>query len=50
MIKIFDFEKEPIVDIVNKILVDAVKNGASDVHFDPKDEIMQLYLKNMKKT
>ena len=45
MIKIFDFEKEPIVDIVNKILVDAVKNGASDVHFDPKDEILQIRIR-----
>ena len=39
MIKIFDFEKRPVVDIVNEILVDAVKKGASDIHFDPKDDL-----------
>ena len=35
MIKVFDFEKMPVVEIVNDILVDASKRGASDIHFDP---------------
>ncbi|MBR2840544.1 MAG: type II/IV secretion system protein [Bacilli bacterium] len=35
MIRTFDFQKVPIVDIVNDILVDATKRGASDIHFDP---------------
>ena len=30
--KIFDFEHTPIVDVVNDILLDAVKKGASDIH------------------
>ena len=35
MLKNFDFEKTPVVEIVNEILVDASKRGASDIHFDP---------------
>lgn len=35
MIKTFDFQKMPIVDILNDILVDSTKRGASDIHFDP---------------
>ncbi len=31
----FDYDNTPIVDIVNDMIVDAVKRGASDVHFDP---------------
>ena len=38
--KEFDFEKVPIVEIANEILLDGVKKGASDIHFDPtKDGI-----------
>lgn len=33
--KEFDFEKTPIVDIANEILLDGVKRNASDIHFDP---------------
>ena len=39
--KEFDFEKTPIVDIANEILLDGVKRGASDIHFDPfRDELI----------
>ena len=39
--KEFDFEKVPIVEIANEILLDGVKKGASDIHFDPrKDDII----------
>lgn len=31
----FDYDNTPIVDIVNDLIVDAVKRGASDIHFDP---------------
>ncbi len=31
----FDFEKNSIVEIVNIIITEAVKIGASDIHFDP---------------
>ncbi len=40
MLKTFDFQKVPVVDIVNEILVDASKRGASDIHFDPYDEYL----------
>ena len=36
MLKKFDFEKMPIVEVVNDILVDSAKRGASDIHFDPQ--------------
>ena len=37
----FDFEKNSIVQIVNDIIKDAVKIGASDIHFDPtKDNLI----------
>ena len=39
--KEFDFERVPIVEIANEILLDGVKKGASDIHFDPrKDDII----------
>ena len=38
----FDFEKYPIVEIVNEIILDAVKMEASDIHFDPQDEELQV--------
>ena len=31
----FDYEKEPVVSIVKKILTDAINMKASDIHFDP---------------
>lgn len=31
----FDYDNTPIVDIVNDMLIDSVKKGASDIHFDP---------------
>ena len=45
MEKIYDFKRVPIVDIVNEILVDATKLGASDIHFDPKDDSMQIRIR-----
>ncbi len=42
--KEFDFEKMPIVEIANEIIIDAVNKGASDIHFDPaKDSIKIRY-------
>ena len=37
MFREFDYDNKPVVDIVNDMIVDAVKNGASDIHFDPTD-------------
>ena len=37
----FDFEKDPTVSVVKKILTDAIKMKASDIHFDPtSDELI----------
>lgn len=36
--KTFNFEQTSIVDIVNEIIIDAIKKGASDIHFDPTQE------------
>ena len=38
MLKTFDYQNTPIVDVVNEILVDSAKRGASDIHFDPREE------------
>ena len=45
MIRQFDFEKMPVVEIVNEIMVDASKRGASDIHFDPLDEYMRIRIR-----
>ena len=40
-LKEFNFENVPIVEIANEILLDAVNQNASDIHFDPtKEEII----------
>ena len=41
--KEFDFEKRPIVEIANEIIMDAVKKNSSDIHFDPyKDKVKKV--------
>lgn len=45
MLKKFDFEKMPIVEIVNEILVDASNKGASDIHFDPHEDFMKIRIR-----
>lgn len=45
MLKMFDFEKMPIVEIVNDILIDAAKRGASDIHFDPHEAFMKIRIR-----
>lgn len=45
MLKVFDFEKVPVVEIVNDILVDASKRGASDIHFDPQEKYMKIRIR-----
>ena len=41
-LKEFDFEKEPIVSIVKKILTDALNMKASDIHFDPTSTSLSI--------
>jgi type IV pilus assembly protein PilB len=37
-----DVEDAPIVRFVNKVLLDAIKRGASDVHFEPYEKIFRI--------
>lgn len=45
MLKTFDYEKMPIVEIVNEILFDSAKRGASDIHFDPQEKSMKVRIR-----
>ena len=45
MLKVFDFEKMPVVEIVNDIMIDATKRGASDIHFDPLEDYMKIRIR-----
>ena len=45
MLKVFDYEKMPVVEVVNEILVDASKRGASDIHFDPYEEYLKIRIR-----
>jgi type IV pilus assembly protein PilB len=41
----FDYEKTPVVEIVNEILMDASRRGASDIHFDPLAAFMRVRIR-----
>ena len=43
--KVFDFNKVPIADIVNDIIIDAANIGASDIHFDPHEEYLKIRMR-----
>ncbi|MBE6160042.1 MAG: type II/IV secretion system protein [Lactobacillales bacterium] len=45
MLKKFDFDKIPVVEIVNEILVDSSKRNASDIHFDPHENFMLIRIR-----
>lgn len=45
MLKKYEFDKIPVVEIVNDILVDAAKRGASDIHFDPMETKMKIRIR-----
>ncbi len=45
MIRKFDYEKMPVVEVVNDIMVDSAKRGASDIHFDPLTEYMKIRIR-----
>lgn len=38
MLKDFDYESQPIVDIVNELISDAIKHRASDIHLDQREK------------
>ena len=37
-----DIEDAPVVRFVNKVLLDAIKRGASDIHFEPYERIFRV--------
>lgn len=45
MLKVFDFNNTPVVEIVNEILVDSAKRGASDIHFDPQENFTKVRIR-----
>src|SRR3982751_211521 len=40
-----DIEDAPIVRFVNKLLLDAIRRGASDIHFEPYEKIYRVRLR-----
>lgn len=41
----FNYEEVPITDIVNEIILDAIKNKASDIHFDPYEKGLKIRIR-----
>lgn len=41
----FNYEEMPITDIVNSIILDAIKNRSSDIHFDPTDQGLKIRIR-----
>src|SRR5262249_32847598 len=40
-----DVDDAPIVRFVNKVMVDAIKKGASDIHFEPYEKYLRIRLR-----
>ena len=45
MLKTYDYENLPVVDIVNDMIFDAIKRKASDIHYDPTPEDLKVRLR-----
>ena len=45
MLKVFDYEKTPVVEVVNEIMVDSSRRGASDIHFDPQNGFVKIRIR-----
>ena len=45
MFKEYDYENQPIVDIVNGMLTDAARKSASDIHFEPTPTILNVRIR-----
>ena len=41
----YNYEEASIADIVNKIIIDAIKNKASDIHFDPFENGLKIRIR-----
>ena len=45
MLRVFDYDKMPVVEVVNEMLVDASKRGASDIHYDPYEGFLKVRIR-----
>ena len=45
MLKTFDYENTPVVNIVNDMIMDAVNRKASDIHFDPTPTVLNVRIR-----
>ena len=45
VLKTYDYDNLPVVDIVNDMIVDAIKHKASDIHFDPTPELLKVRIR-----
>ncbi|MBR4230844.1 MAG: type II/IV secretion system protein [Bacilli bacterium] len=45
MFREFDYDNKPVVDIVNEIIEDSIKKGASDIHFDPDEKVINVRIR-----
>lgn len=45
MFREFDYDNKPVVEIVNEIIEDSITKGASDIHFDPFDKVINVRIR-----
>lgn len=45
MFRDFDYENKPVVDIVNEMIIDAINKKASDIHFDPTENELNVRIR-----
>ena len=41
----YDYQNQPIVDIVNEMLLDAARKRASDIHMDPTPDVLNVRIR-----
>ena len=41
----FNYEETPITEIVNQIILDAIRQKASDIHFDPHEDGLKIRIR-----
>ena len=41
----YDYQNQPIVDIVNAMLIDAARKRASDIHMDPTPDVLNIRIR-----
>ena len=45
MFRDFDYENKPVVDIVNEMIIDSINKKASDIHFDPTEDYLNVRIR-----